>query len=142
MQVVPTFHSIGLYWTPQGGGESLEATVRFRVVGAVGWNEGLPLWFDKRDGEYRGCIVQLIPGARYEIQLTLQGIQTSVNFEAKTWSEHFPIGETVYLPEYSAESLVIDRAGSPDGYILYTYAPGSSATIDVQYQRDANIEVT
>lgn len=141
VQVVPTFHSIGLYWKPQEGSESLEATVRFRVVGAAGWNEGLPLWFDKRDGEYRGSIVQLFPGARYEIQLILQGTQTSVNFEAKTWSEHFPIGETVYLPKYSAETLVIDRAGSPDGYILYTYAPGSTATIDVQYQRDANIEV-
>lgn len=142
VQAVPTFHSIGLYWTPEGGSENLAATVLYRVAGAAGWSEGLPLWFDERDGEYRGSIVHLIPGARYEIQLALQGTQTRVIFGAKTWSEEFPIGETVTLPEHSTETLVIDRAGTPDGYLLFTSAPGSSATIDVQYQQDANIVVT
>ncbi|NIM93363.1 MAG: hypothetical protein GTO18_06595 [Anaerolineales bacterium] len=142
VQVVSTFHSMGIYWDPAGGSESVEAKVQFRVVGSPEWRDGLPLWFDKRDGEYRGSIVDLTSGTLYEIRLTLQGSRTVETFGFRTWSEHFPIAETIYLPERSTETLIIDRAGTPEGYILYTHTPGSSATIDVEYNSSANIKVT
>jgi hypothetical protein len=102
----------------------------------------MSLWFDKREGEYRGSIVHLEPGALVEIRLSLPGNETVETFGVRTWDEDFPIGEVVLLPEHSTETLVIDRAGSPDGYILFTHAPGSSATIDVGYASDANVKIT
>ena len=58
---VSTFHSIGLYWSPAGGGESNAARVEFRAAGSAGWRRGLDLWFDARNGEYRGSLVELEP---------------------------------------------------------------------------------
>lgn len=53
-RAVCTFASIGLYWTPDGGAEDKPCRVRYRAIGAPTWRQALPLWFDKRIGEYRG----------------------------------------------------------------------------------------
>ena len=71
---VSTFHSIGLYWSPQGGADSNAARVEFRKHGSAdAWRQGLELWFDARNGEYRGSLVELEPGTAYEVKLTLLG---------------------------------------------------------------------
>ena len=70
-RAVATFHSLGLYWTPQGGGESNVARVEFRKSGSSDWRKGLDLWFDARNSEYRGSLVELEPGSTYEVKLTL-----------------------------------------------------------------------
>ena len=91
---VPTFHSIGLYWSPQGGSESNAARVEFRKSGTSDWRRGLDLWFDARNGEYRGSLVELDPGSAYEIRLSLQsGLHATL--PARTWSEKFPVKRTV-----------------------------------------------
>jgi hypothetical protein len=47
-----------------------------------------------------------------------------------TWNENLPIGATVTLPTNSTSTLNISQSGTPNGYRLYTFAPGGSATID------------
>ena len=181
---VPTFHCIGLYWSPEEGGEEIACRVRYRPVNANEWWEALPLWFDGRgpeqhsqvlpnrslgDGkpktqhefahQYRGSIVNLRPGTEYEIELSLQGTDQAFSkslskkghgdsipmacgrIRARTWSEDFPIGKTIVLPETSGETLVIEQSGSPDGYVLYTVAPGKTATIDGDDQIDYCISI-
>jgi hypothetical protein len=147
---VPTFHSIGLYWKPPDGGPDKTVQVTYRPLGKTEWNEGYPLWFgsredglwpEERNDEYRGSIVHLLPGTTYEIQLTLEGTSTATTLTATTWSEAFPVAEIIYLPETSNEPLEINRIGSPDGYILYTHHPGSSATIDVTNLHELNIHI-
>ena len=90
-RAVCTFASIGLYWTPDGGAEDKPCHVRYRAAGEPTWREALPLWFDKRIGEYRGSIVQLQSGTTYEVHLELVGGGPSTELRAATWSETFPI---------------------------------------------------
>jgi len=139
---IPTFNSIGLYWAPAGGSEDNQCQVQYRIAGEQNWQEALPLWFDARDNEYRGSIVNLASGTSYEIKLTLQNSGLSKILTVQTWNEEFPIGKTVYLPETSSQTLVIDESGSPQGYILYTPEPGKTATIDVGESMKAAVNIT
>src|SRR6185295_5020216 len=38
---IPTFHCIGLYWSPPGGVASKEVQVRYRRQGAADWKDAL-----------------------------------------------------------------------------------------------------
>src|SRR5688572_22596507 len=87
---VPTFQSIGLYWGPEGGSEARAVAVQFREKGNASWREGLPLWFDARNAEYRGSVVELKPGTEYEIRLSLEG-RMPQTLTAKTWREDFRV---------------------------------------------------
>jgi len=134
---VPTFHSIGIYWSPSGGSSSNEAKVQYRPLGASNWKNGLSLWYDTRDSEYRGSIVHLTPGTTYEIKLTLQNSGATEIFKTRTWNETFPIGKTIYLPQTSSKTLVISQSGTPSGYTLYTFDPSiGSATINVNHNQN------
>lgn len=138
---VPTFESIGLYWKAAPPLDaSGDAQVQFRKSGETDWQEGYPLGYDGRDGEYRGSLVHLAPGTNYEIRLTGDDAQ-SETVTSRTWSEQFPIARTVVLPEQSSQTLTITESGSPSGYVLYTASPGATATIDVAKQRDFNVLV-
>jgi hypothetical protein len=90
---------------------------------------------------YRGSIVHLDPGTAYEIKLQLVKTGTEAELTAETWKEDFPIAETATLPAGTTPgTLAIAESGSPDGYILYTAAPGGSA-IDVGHQQNYCITV-
>lgn len=39
---IPTFHCLGLYWSPPGGAPDRKVLVRYRRQGASEWKEGLP----------------------------------------------------------------------------------------------------
>ena len=90
-RAVCTFASIGLYWTPDSSAADKPCFVRYRAAGEPTWREALPLWFDDRNGEYRGSIVQLQSGTTYEVHLELLGGGLSSELRAATWSETFPI---------------------------------------------------
>jgi hypothetical protein len=122
---VSTFHSIGLYWSPPQGGESNPAKVEFRKAGAAAWRQGLAPWFDRRNSEYRGSLVELEPGTSYEIRLTL-GDGLTETLRARTWSERFPVKRIVQVPPGTTR-LVIEAADSgneKEGYVVFTAAPG------------------
>jgi hypothetical protein len=139
----PTFHCIGLYWTPPGGAAGREVNVRFRRQGVTEWNPGLPMRYnpiantDEDLTDYRGSIVHLTPATIYEIELTLAGTHTTTKIVSKTWSEDFPIGKTVRVPDKSAPSAITE-SGTPEAWRVYD---GRGATIDVRHQHDACITV-
>ena len=106
---VPTFESLGLYWSPEGAQADRRASVRFKKSGTSGWLAGQDLVFDGRTApsppfsgaaEYRGSLVHLDAGTEYTVELTLEDGPTET-FTASTWSENFPVGETVILPAES-----------------------------------------
>lgn len=153
VQAVPTFHSLGLYWSDSGGSATMPCEVRYRRAGTSEWRAGYPLWFDGRSGvgagtdaerpanEYRGSLVSLEPGTRYEVELSLRGTDKRATLTATTWSESFPIAKTVTLPATSKDTLVITESGSPGGYVLYTGAAGARAAIDVAGAQPYDIQV-
>ncbi|MFQ6048382.1 MAG: hypothetical protein ACE5K7_03350, partial [Phycisphaerae bacterium] len=79
---IPTFHCLGLYWSPEGGSAEREVVVRYRRQGSEAWSEALPMRYNPIPGtdedlaDYRGSIVHLQPATSYEIELTLAGTQT------------------------------------------------------------------
>ena len=136
-RAVPTFESIGVYW-PLAGQADGDCAIAFRPEGEDKWRDGLPLWYDKDASECRGSIVGLRPGTTYELRLSREGGEAET-LEARTWSEAFPVGRTVTLPEFSGETLRVTDSGTPDGYVLYAPPPGKSATIDVGKKHDFNV---
>jgi hypothetical protein len=140
---VPTFECVGLSWKAPGGAADKTCEARYRAAGADAWKDAMPLWFDARNGEYRGSIVCLQPGTAYEVALALRGTPTRAALTVATWKEAFPAAETVGLPASSAETLAVTRSGAPDGYVLYAPAPGAkTATIDVGGAQDQCVVVT
>ena len=149
-QAVPTFQCVGLYWSPEDGSAENVCHVRYRPAGTETWREALPLWFDgrqskdlpaERQRQYRGSIVNLTPGTQYEIELSLEKTGRRVSVSVRTWSEDFPIAQTVVVEDRDTP-LLVDKSGSPEGYILYTHAPGrTTATIDVASKQVRCVEV-
>jgi hypothetical protein len=127
---VATFHSIGLYWAPPGGAPTNTARAEFRKAGSDTWRQGLALWFDPRNTEYRGSLVELDPGATYAIRLTLDSGLTQT-ITASTWSERFRIKRTIQVKPGTTR-LVIDASDSGNedqGYVVFT-APHGQNVID------------
>ncbi|MCX7044138.1 MAG: right-handed parallel beta-helix repeat-containing protein [Candidatus Sumerlaeota bacterium] len=141
-RAVCTFESIGLYWTPADGAEDRKCRVQYRIAGSQAWREALPMWFDKRIGEYRGSIVQLRSGTQYEVRLELTGSGTSAELKATTWNESFPIAMTVEVGDMKGRTLVVDQSGAAGGYVLYTHRAGApTAMLDGADSVDQCVEV-
>jgi len=141
-RAVATFECVGLYWRSAEGATDKECTVRFRAAGEKAWRQGLPLWFDKRNGECRGSIVGLRPGTTWEIELRMAGTDGRARLKAKTWPEQFPIAKTVRLkPGTRAEPLVITEGGKPGSYVLYEGSQEKPTVIDVAGKRQSCVDV-
>ncbi|MCH5372612.1 MAG: hypothetical protein JJ992_01445, partial [Planctomycetes bacterium] len=140
---IPTFHCLGLYWSPEGGAADKDVLVRYRRQGEGDWNEALPMRYnpipDTEEDltDYRGSIVHLQPGTTYEIELTLDGAPQKTTLTATTWSEDFPIGETVRVSDRDSP-LEITESGTAEGWRVYD---GREATIDVRHQHDTCITI-
>lgn len=144
-QAFSTFHCISLYWKLSEGAADNECRVKYRAEGETEWKEGMSLWYDPnsheglpdRSLEYRGSILDLVPGTNYEIKLELVKTGNAVSLFQSTLSESFPVKSTIVLPsgEFN-EPLVIDAGGSEtEGYVLYTVAEGGRI-IDVKKQSE------
>jgi len=140
---VSTFESISIYWSPDGGADSLQVFVKFREEGSTAWKEGYPMKYYPISGttkdlaDYRGSIVNLVPNTTYEIELTQQGTSTTETITAKTWTEDFPIGETIVVGSRNSQ-YTITESGTEDGYLLID---GTGSTIDVENDTDFCIDV-
>jgi len=141
---IPTFHCVGLYWSPEGGSPERRVLVRFRQVGETEWQEGLPMRFNPIENteedlaDYRGSIVNLRPGTRYEVEFQLEGTNTKARLVTSTWSEEFPVGEVVRIDSRQTP-LAITESGRPDAYRVYD---GAGAVIDVQHEHDSCIAIS
>jgi hypothetical protein len=115
--------------------------VRYRKAGDSAWKKALNMWYDTRNSECRGSIVMLQPATSYEVQFAMPGKSPVAGLTAKTWSESFPVAQTVTVSPRSS-TLNITQGGSPSGYVVYTPAPGTSGTIDVGNGAANNITVS
>src|SRR5438094_4095144 len=115
-RAVATFESVGLYWSPGTNPGSAGCALQYRKLGETAWRPALAMWYDSRNGECRGSVVQLVPATMYEFQLS-EGTQ-SATLTAATWSEQFPIAQTIIVGS-QATTLNATRSGSPSGYVLY-----------------------
>ena len=140
---IPTFHCLGLYWSPEGGEADRKVTIRYRPRGTDAWSEGLPMRYnpipntDEDLADYRGSIVHLEPATTYEIELTLAGTRRTARLTATTWSEEFPAGETVRVADRDSP-LAITESGRPEAWRVYD---GRGTTIDVAHRHNECITI-
>lgn len=136
VRAVPTYESVGLYWTnPPFGSSAGGCRVRYRVAGESTWKQGHDLWFDPLSNECRGSIVYLSPGTTYEAEIGVPAAKRQVRFQ--TWPDRVPVASTIKVPSGSA-TLVIDSGGTRSGYVVYQGAPG---VLDAKNQATYNIYV-
>lgn len=140
---IATFHCLGLYWSPPNGSADQQVMVRYRRHGETQWKEALPMRYnpiaetDEDLRDYRGSIVNLQAATTYEVELTLAGSSTTASLTATTWSDNFPIGDTIHVVDRNTP-LAITESGTPDAYRVYD---GRGATIDVRHQHDQCITI-
>lgn len=128
-RAVPTFESIGVYWTPPANPGSAGCTLQYRRQGEATWHDALGMWYDSRNGECRGSIVQLAAGTDYELRVGMPGKPPSASVTVTTWSEQYPVARTIsFAPALLSQPLAITDGGTPGGYVVYD---GAGATIDV-----------
>src|SRR5712671_244689 len=140
-RALATFESIGLYWTPPGNPGADGCVVQFKKSTESAWKPGLNMWYDSRDNECRGSLVQLSPGTAYDVRMGL-GSTYAAQLSARTWSEQFPIARTITLPAGTqAQPLDITQGGSASGYVLYQANPAGT-TIDVQNAYQQNVTIS
>src|SRR6476469_9307303 len=89
LRTVPTYESVGVYWTNPGTGA--DCAVQFRASGSSTWTQGLDLWYDARNDECRGSLVSLTPGTSYDIQAGAKGGAMSQSLTTSTWSNTVPV---------------------------------------------------
>ena len=127
-RAVPTFESLGLYYDRAAAQDGCR--VRYRISGASEWREGYPLVYDQRERQYRGSLVGLKPDTLYDIRLEADG--ETVELQARTRSEEFPIGKTTHLPGGTTDqTLYIREGGTEKAWHLVTPAPGTKFVSDV-----------
>ncbi|HET9578430.1 MAG TPA: Ig-like domain-containing protein [Usitatibacter sp.] len=124
VRAVPTYESVGLYWSNPGSGASSGCDVKFRKQGDASWRQGLAMWYDPNALECKGSLVYLTPGTTYEAQMSAGGASKSVTFT--TWPNQYPVARTVKVGSQSA-TYDVSSGGSASGYVVYD---GSGATID------------
>jgi len=140
---IPTFHCVGLYWSPPAGSAERRVNVRFRRRGRAPWRKGLAMRYHPIAGthedlaDYRGSIVHLTPGTTYEIELSLDASDDTTRLTATTWSEDFSVGKTTSLSDRRSP-LEITESGTPDAWHVYD---GRGVTIDVGHQHDACVTI-
>jgi hypothetical protein len=137
-KAISTFHSIGLYWTPPANPGASGCSVQYRIPGDAAWRDALPMWYDARNNECRGSIVNLTPATTYDVQIGMAG-QAPVTLTASTWSESFPVAKTVVVPSGS-QTFTISEGGTASGYVLYV-ADAAGTTIDVAGAALYNVDV-
>ncbi|MEJ2705854.1 MAG: hypothetical protein P8Z79_25730, partial [Sedimentisphaerales bacterium] len=139
---VPTFHCLGVYWSPEQGDAEKKVSIQYRESGQPTWCDGLPMRYNPVEtpeckADYRGSIVNLNPGTSYEVALELDGTETRDVIKATTWSERFPVASVV-TGESRNSTFNVDKSGTPQGYVLYD---GTGCTIDTQNENDVGIAV-
>ena len=132
---VPTYEAVGLTWQSPGASSSCE--VKYRVEGQSTWQQGLPMWYDSRDQQCRGSLVNLTPGTAYQVEFNLPGQAATRGLAFSTWSNRFPVAKTIAVASGSG-TLNITEGGSPSGYVVYE---GNGATLDAANVAQFNVTV-
>ncbi|MEF3309289.1 hypothetical protein PV433_10270 [Paenibacillus sp. GYB004] len=94
--------------------------VKFRKVGTVPWEEGLPLAFDSINQHFRGSIVGLDPDTEYEVQVKILNDNSTYTGTIRTWKENVPIAATIPIAsiyEPGKPLSVQGLHGTENGYI-------------------------
>lgn len=134
LKLTPTFESMGVCADVTGKLDGVRAELAYRAIGQKAWQAALDPVPCAPDRQFRGSILLLAPGERYEVRMRLTRDGKTLSeavATARTWAESLPVARTVRLPAgVVREPLVIREQGTADGWIVYEAAE-EGTTIDV-----------
>ena len=133
---IPTYEAVGLYWQSPGGTAGCE--VKYRAEGETAWKQGLAMWYDARDTQCRGSLVNLAPDTYYQVEFNLPGQAATRGNVFKTWANQVPVAQTISVPAANGTTLNITQGGTAAGYVVYE---GNGATLDAQNLANYNVSV-
>lgn len=125
-RAVPTFHCMSLYWITPGASSTEPCAVRYRKLSEPAqFRNAQDLFYDVTNSRYSGSVVNLQPGTVYVFELKKGTTVETVT--AATWTENFPIKNTIALPSVVPATYVITTGGSAaEGYVLYDGTPNAT----------------
>lgn len=122
LRITATHHSIGVEWDIEGDtNHDAKCAVSYRVEGKDKWLEALPLmrvdyagWYDKNNAErpfnmLAGSVMFLLPGAAYELKLTLtdpdnaKPVEQVKRVRTKPWPVFRPLRTLHVTPKAGGE---------------------------------------
>ncbi len=125
---IPTYENASIHWKTW---DQEDCKVFYKESSDAVWKQGINLWYDDRNNEYRGSLFKLKTNTDYHVKFITSSDSNHLDF--KTLDENFPIGKTTKLPEgESFETIEIVESGSPDGYHLITASAGTKSTINLR----------
>lgn len=134
---VSTYECAGIYWETQEDGT---CTIRYKESQSNTWRNGLDLVYDDRQNEYRGSIINLIPGKEYNVELSNNTASTQLKL--KTRNDVFPVGKTTVLEKGETDQTIkITESGNPDAYHLVTVPEMTRSVLNLKNVYDYGIEI-
>src|SRR4051812_13912022 len=118
-RAVATFESLGVYWAPGTNAGAAGCQIQYRKQGDTAWKPALAMWYDARNGECRGSLVQLAPGTAYEIQVGLPGQAFQPAIVASTWADTTAWPTTTVNVAGGGQTLAITQGGTASNYLVY-----------------------
>ena len=137
-RAVPTYESVGLYWTNPGASPATGCEVRYRRTGDAAWRQGLTMWFDSRNNECRGSLVHLTADTQYQVEMALPGNPPTQTLTFRTWPNQRPVAARIPVASGTA-TLNITVGGTAAGYVVYDGARG--AVLDAQGTVPYNVTI-
>jgi len=124
LRVIPTYENASVYVE----GEKLDPStlrISYREKGSEDWWQGHALTASENDAVPRGSIFGLREHTRYEVRCQDAGGKLLAEADFETWMDNPPIAQTINLRQISSQGgpVVIDKSGSPDGWIRYVAGP-------------------
>lgn len=125
LSFAPLFNSCSIYLKTE---LSKGCTILYREKGTQKWLTPFePVWDRNYGGRHRTCAVDLKPDTVYEVKAEIRWGKMRENAQGtfRTWAEKVPIARKILLTQEQVNNgYVIKDKGKPDGWILYTAAPG------------------
>lgn len=125
LSFAPLFNSCSIYLKTES---AKGCSIFYREKGTQKWLTPFePVWDRSYGGRHRTCAVDLKPDTVYEVKAEIRWGKMRKNAEGtfRTWAEKVPIAKKIILTQKQVNNgYVIKAKGKPDGWILYTAAPG------------------
>ncbi|MCF8379835.1 MAG: T9SS type A sorting domain-containing protein [Bacteroidales bacterium] len=142
LEIVPTFNSAGIYWTPEALPDNPAGEVFYRKQGSSDWLSGLELYLLPREDdnyEYRGSIVNLESATDYEV--LVQNDTENQTFSFTTWDDDFKIKKRIQIVPDANGFSTTEGGSQEEGYIVYEPSEGSDSTINAMHLHSVGIDV-
>ena len=125
LELRPLFNSCSVYFKTEC---PRNCVITYREKGTSRWLPALEAVYDRSyKAQFRSSIVNLKPDTVYEVKAESRSgrMIDKASGTFRTWAENVPVAKRVVLTqEQVKKGFVIKDKGTPEGWVLYTAAPG------------------